>query len=119
MKAKKNPIEVQGMINSHRRDSVALIRFLATLEKEVRKRHVGLFDECMQETRWSIRRMHARDTVVGSANPNGIRRIDRNLQMGSANPIHRLQNDIGTHKPFHSQNLELEYYCFFFFYYYY
>ncbi|CAG0879201.1 unnamed protein product [Darwinula stevensoni] len=36
-KARKNPTEVQGMINSHRRDSVALIGFLAMLEKEVKQ----------------------------------------------------------------------------------
>ncbi|KAI5740276.1 hypothetical protein M8J76_002331 [Diaphorina citri] len=35
MKAVKNPVEVQGMINSHIRDAAALITYLAWLEKEV------------------------------------------------------------------------------------
>lgn len=35
MKAVKNPVEVQGMINCHIRDAAALICYLAWLEKEV------------------------------------------------------------------------------------
>lgn len=35
-KARKNPIERQGMIESHVKDAVALISFLARLEKEVK-----------------------------------------------------------------------------------
>ncbi|XP_078337368.1 xaa-Pro aminopeptidase 1-like [Crassostrea virginica] len=36
-KARKNPIEKRGMINSHVRDAVALITFMAKLEKEVKE----------------------------------------------------------------------------------
>ncbi|XP_042885585.1 uncharacterized protein LOC122261838 isoform X2 [Penaeus japonicus] len=35
MKSRKNPVEVQGMINSHVKDAVALCDFLAFLEKEI------------------------------------------------------------------------------------
>ena len=36
-RAKKNPLEVQGMLNANVRDSQVLIEFLAMLEKDVRK----------------------------------------------------------------------------------
>ncbi len=37
MKARKNPVEQEGMRAAHRRDGVAMVRFLHWLEQEVRK----------------------------------------------------------------------------------
>lgn len=39
MKAVKNSVEIQGMVNSHIRDAAALIAYLAWLEKEIRAGH--------------------------------------------------------------------------------
>uniref|UniRef100_A0A8D8VMY0 Xaa-Pro aminopeptidase 1 n=1 Tax=Cacopsylla melanoneura TaxID=428564 RepID=A0A8D8VMY0_9HEMI len=39
MKAVKNPVEIQGMVNSHIRDAAALITYLAWLEKEILSGH--------------------------------------------------------------------------------
>ena len=35
-RARKNHVEVQGMLNAHIRDAQVLVEFLATLEKDVR-----------------------------------------------------------------------------------
>ena len=36
-RARKNPVELQGMLNAHVRDAIVLIEFLAFLERDVRK----------------------------------------------------------------------------------
>lgn len=40
LKAIKNPVEVEGMINAHVRDGVALCCYFAWLEKEVPKGNI-------------------------------------------------------------------------------
>ncbi|XP_068204173.1 uncharacterized protein [Palaemon carinicauda] len=75
MKARKNPVEISGMINAHLKDAVALCEFLSILDKEIPEGET--WDELKAQDKLEELRMQQEDYMslsfgtISAFGPNG------------------------------------------------